>query len=96
MAAPFAAATLPYPWLLLSLVVCIPFVFHLARCGVHLPKVKSVPVIVWLVLLLGLFHLYGLWSGPTPYWSRVIVDMGIVAAGVGVFLWDKRNGRLRQ
>ena len=94
MAAPFAAATLPYPWLLLSLVVCIPFVFHLARYGVHLPKVKSVPVIVWLVLLLGLFHLYGLWSGPTPYWSRVLVDIGIVAAGVGVFLLgqEETNG----
>ena len=33
MAAPFAAATLPYPWLLLSLALCIPFVFHLARLG---------------------------------------------------------------
>ncbi|NPV05203.1 MAG: hypothetical protein HPY67_10780 [Syntrophaceae bacterium] len=86
MAAPFAAATLPYPWLLLSLVAGIPFVFHLARYGVHFPKVQRVPAIVWTVLLLGLFHLYGLWSGPTPFWTRVVVDMGIVALGVGVFL----------
>jgi hypothetical protein len=91
MATPFAAATLPYPWLLLSLVVCIPFVVHLARYGLRLPKVKDVPAIVWLVLLLGLLHLCGLRLGPTSFWPRVIVDMGIVGAGVGVFLLGREE-----
>ncbi len=91
LATPFAAATLPYPWLLLSLVVCIPFVVHLARYGLRLPKVKDVPAIVWLVLLLGLLHLCGLRSGPTPYWTRVVADMGIVAAGVCVYLLGRED-----
>jgi predicted ferric reductase len=86
LATPFAAATLPFPWLLLSLIIAIPFVVHLVRKGIRFPKFGSISAIVWLVLLLGLLHVYGLWRGPTPFQIRVLLDMGIVAAGLGVFL----------
>jgi len=92
MATPFAAATLPYPWLLLSLMVSIPFVIHLVRYGIRLPKAGDIPAVVWPVLLLGLFHFCGLWRGQTPFGVRVLVDTGIVAAAVVVFLLGHTEG----
>ena len=92
MATPFAAATLPYPWFLLSLIVSIPFVLHLVRHGILFPKAGDIPAVVWLVLLLGLFHFCGLWRGQTPFGQRVLVDTGIVASGVLVFLLGLTGG----
>jgi hypothetical protein len=93
IATPFAAATLPYPWFLLSLIVTIPFVVHYARNGIHLPKIGSIPLGVWLLLLLCLFHVHGVWRSYSPFESRVLVDILIVAAGLGVFLlgWSERD-----
>jgi hypothetical protein len=91
MATPFAAATLPYPWLLLSLILAIPFVVHLVRTGIRFPKIAYFPAVGWGVLLLGLLHVYGLWRGPTPFWMRVLVDMGIVAACLAVFVLGQNS-----
>ena len=93
IATPFAAATLPYPWFLLSLIVTIPFVVHYARNGIRLPKIGSITLGAWLLLLLCLFHVHGLWRSYSPFESRVLVDILIVGAGLGVFLlgWSERD-----
>jgi len=93
IATPFAAATLPYPWFLLSLIVTTPFVVHYARNGIRLPKIGSIPLGVWLLLLLCLFHVHGLWRSYSPFESRVLVDLLIVGAALGVFLlgWSERD-----
>jgi hypothetical protein len=86
MATPFAAATLPYPLLFISLVISIPLVINVAKFGVHFPMARGVPAIIWVVLVIGLFHCYGLWIGPTPFGGRVLLDIAVVALVIGVFL----------
>ncbi len=86
LAAPFAAATLPYPWMLLAAALGIPFVVQMARQGLSLPGIRQVPLLAWLIAILGLLHGYGLLVGATTYGLRVLIDLIIVFACLAVFL----------